>query len=424
MPDSSGLTPRPSCRKTGVTKRIPRNAAEEKKETVAVEPKSLFVKRRNCTIGCGFAQLDDTNAIISATPIPAAPGTSGECPALPGSLIQREHQAGESKTAEQESGDIESARRLLPDVLPGRARQKSARRCPTGTLTKKMACQENCSTRMPPTSGPSRRADDECEHEDARDAYALFGRIGAIEHRHADRGQQAHRRLPERRGRAPAFRSFAPDRSADEPVVKRVNAKQKDALGPEAVAQPAGGGDEHRHTDQIADQDALHFVRRSVELAAERGKGHGHHGRVERVHQHAADIDDSDDELLIELARTQQGHPIECPTEWLDRVRRKQIFRWLGYLAGMLLPPEYRARLHDFRRRFLHRIPQMTPSPAAYHCTWRATIVRAGLIPYRCISRSFRWSMSPARTTHALDPLSVEEIAEAVRLVRENGDRR
>ncbi len=137
---------------------------------------------------------------------------------------------------------------------------------------------------------PDRRRDHrDAEHAD-RGLGAIFERVGAVQHRRADRRDEAgadalqdteHDQLLE------GLRQPAGERRDDE----RDQRQREHPFGAEPVAEPAGGRDHGGVGEQVADGDPLDVGGRHAEVLRHRRQGDVDHRAVDDRHEQPHDVD-------------------------------------------------------------------------------------------------------------------------------------
>ena len=279
--------------------------AEAKKETICVVRKSRLESNRSWTIGSADRNSTTTNAARTSTPAMAGPAIAGDVhPRLGPSL--RAYMTRPSPVPPRRSRGGRSGRDPAPDVRAGKGTRPAGDQ-PDGNVDVEGPAPGQTLDQQPTEDGTGGRPENRGEHEDATDCDALPGREGAVEHRHADgREHPAAGALqhPKCHQLLQALCLPAERRGGDE----EGEGGEEDPFRAEAIAQPAGRGDEDGQADEIADDHRLRGDGGHVELAAERRQRHVDDRRVEGVHQHRGDVDRRHDVALI--GRNEGARPV------------------------------------------------------------------------------------------------------------------
>ena len=137
------------------------------------------------------------------------------------------------------------------------------------------------------------------DHQDACKARALCRRVGAVEHRHANRREHAAPRAledPEQHQLEHGLGETAQHRRDREQRDRR----QEGALGAETVSDPPRGRNPDREADQVPDHDAIGRRRADGEAPSHRREGDVDDGHVHDRHEHGGYVDHRDDLLVGE----------------------------------------------------------------------------------------------------------------------------
>ena len=228
-----------------------------------------------------------TNTASTAMPAMIRPQTrdgSGDgAPVVGLAFLDAEHQQEQPDGAEQHAGDVELVR-VGAECGHEAQREDEARRCPTGTLMKKIHSQPRPSTRTPPRIGPTSVAMPAVAPQMPMAAPRRSGgKIRVMTAMVCGVIMAAPRPWSTRASdeRLDVAGEPAPQRGQGEDH----QAGQVELLGAEPVAQPAGDQQRHGVGQQVGAGDPDHGVDVGVQALHDAGVGHRDDGGVDQDHK-------------------------------------------------------------------------------------------------------------------------------------------